>query len=433
MPGRQCVALRPLLPKTSLVLHARSIAYFALVPSTVKQPDFRLLFEGAPGLYLVLTPDLKIVAMSEAYLRATMTQRADILGRGLFDVVPDNPDDPAASGVANLRASIDRVREQCVADTMAVQKCDIRRPESEGGGFEERFWSPTNSPVLDGKGELLFIIHRVEDVTEFVRLKQVGSEVRTRADKMEAEVYLRAQEVAEANRQLARIAAQLESANQELESFSYSVSHDLRAPLRVIDGFSLALLEDYGPSLPAEGQDLLARMRRQAQRMARLIEDLLEFSRLGRKALDVAPVDLAALAQAVVQELVQANVDRKVEVTVAPLPPAMGDRGLLRQVLTNLIGNAFKFTRQRRDARVEIGSRDEGGERVYYVRDNGAGFDIRYANTLFGVFQRLHPAAEFEGTGVGLALVQRIIHRHGGRVWGDARVNEGATFHFTLP
>jgi len=185
--------------------------------------------------------------------------------------------------------------------------------------------------VLDGKGELLFVIHRVEDVTEF-----------------------------------ARIAAQLESANQELESFSYSVSHDLRAPLRV-------------------------------------------------------------------QELVQANADRKVEVTVAPLPPAMGDRGLLRQVLTNLIGNAFKFTRQRPDARVEIGSRDEGGERVYYVRDNGAGFDIRYANKLFGVFQRLHPAAEFEGTGVGLALVQRIIRRHGGRVWGEARVNEGATFHFTLP
>jgi len=247
---------------------------------------------------------------------------------------------------------------------------------------------------------------------------------------MEAEVYLRAQEVAGSNRQLARIAAQLESANQELESFSYSVSHDLRAPLRVIDGFSLALLEDYGPSLPAEGQDLLARMRRQAQRMARLIEDLLEFSRLGRKALDVAPVDLAALAQAVVQELVQANVDRKVEVTVAPLRPPWATAACCGQVLTNLIGNAFKFTRQRPDARVEIGSRDEGGERVYYVRDNGAGFDIRYANKLFGVFQRLHPAAEFEGTGVGLALVQRIIRRHGGRVWGEAPCERGGHVPF---
>ena len=399
----------------------------------VKQPDFRLLFEGAPGLYLVLTPDLKIVAVSEAYLRATMTQRDAILGRGLFDVFPDNPADPAATGVANLRASLDRVRGQHVADTMAVQKYDIRRPESEGGGFEERFWSPTNSPVLDEKGEVVYIIHRVEDVTEFVRLKAMGSEVRTRAEKMEAEVYLRAQEVAEANRHLAQLAAQLENANQELESFSYSGSHDLRAPLRVIDGFSLALLEDYGTSLPREGQDLLARVRQQAQRMAQLIEDLLEFSRLGRKPLDVTSVDLAALVQAVVQELQQANADRTVAVTVAPLPPAMGDRALLRQVLTNLIGNAFKFTRQRPDAQVEIGFRDDNGERVYYVRDNGAGFDMQYASKLFGVFQRLHPAADFEGTGVGLALVQRIIHRHGGRVWGEGQVNEGATFQFTLP
>ena len=398
----------------------------------MKQPDFRLLFEGAPGLYLVLTPDLKIVAVSEAYLRATMTKRAEIIGRALFDVFPDNPDDPAATGVANLRASLDRVRAQRVPDTMAVQKYDIRRAESEGGGFEERFWSPTNSPVLDANGELAYIIHRVEDVTEFVRLKTIGSELGTRAEQMEAEVYLRAQEVAEANRHLAQLAARLETSNQELESFSYSVSHDLRAPLRVIDGFSLALLEDHGKSLPPEGQDLLTRVRQQAQRMAQLIDDLLEFSRLGRKPLDVASVDLAALARTVVQDLGQAITDRKVDVTVGQLPPTMGDRALLRQVLTNLIGNAFKFTRQRPDARIEVGSRDDNGERVYYVKDNGAGFDMKYASKLFGVFQRLHPATDYEGTGVGLALVQRIIHRHGGRVWGEGRQNEGATFSFTL-
>ena len=398
----------------------------------MKQPDFRLLFEGAPGLYLVLTPDLKIVAVSDAYLRATMTKRAEIIGRALFDVFPDNPDDPAATGVANLRASLDRVRAQRVPDTMAVQKYDIRRPESEGGGFEERFWSPTNSPVLDANGELAYIIHRVEDVTEFVRLKTIGSELGTRAEQMEAEVYLRAQEVAEANRHLAQLAARLETSNQELESFSYSISHDLRAPLRVIDGFSLALLEDHGKSLPPEGQDLLTRVRQQAQRMAQLIDDLLEFSRLGRKPLDVASVDLAALARTVVQDLGQAITDRKVDVTVGQLPPTMGDRALLRQVLTNLIGNAFKFTRQRPDARIEVGSRDDNGERVYYVKDNGAGFDMKYASKLFGVFQRLHPATDYEGTGVGLALVQRIIHRHGGRVWGEGRQNEGATFSFTL-
>jgi len=330
----------------------------------VKQPDFRLLFEGAPGRYLVLTPDLKIVAVSEAYLRATRTQRAAIIGRALFEAFPDDPD-------VSLHASLDRVREQRVADT-------------------------TNSPVLDDNGELAYIIHRVEDPT---------------ADKLRARAMV---------------------AEQELESFSYSVSHDLRAPLRVIDGFSLALLEDHGPSLPAEGQDLLGRVRQQAQRMAQLIEGLLQFSRLGRKPLEVAPVDLAALAQTVAQELQQANPDRAVEIKVSGVPPAMGDRGLLRQVLRNLIGNAFKFTRRRPDARVEVGSREDIGERVYYVRDNGAGFDMRYASRLFGVFQRLHPADEFEGIGVGLALVQRIIHRHGGRVWGEGRVNEGATFSFTL-
>src|SRR5262245_55757879 len=171
------------------------------------EPDFRALFESSPGLYLVLTPDLTIVAVSEAYLSATMTRREDILGRGIFDVFPDNPEDPNASGVRNLSASLQRVLEERVQDMMPVQKYDIRRPQSEGGAFEERFWSPINSPVFGAIGELRYIIHRVEDVTEFIRLKQFGSEqeklsqeLRTRAEHMEAEVYLRAKQLEEANR-----------------------------------------------------------------------------------------------------------------------------------------------------------------------------------------------------------------------------------------
>jgi signal transduction histidine kinase len=396
---------------------------------------------------LVLTADLTIVAVTDAYLRATMTQRDEILGRGLFDVFPDNPDDPAATGVRNLRASLDRVRQNRVPDTMAVQKYDVRRPESEGGGFEERYWSPTNFPVLDAGGALAYIIHRVEDVTEFVRLKQLGNErealtgqLRARAEQMEGEVYLRSREVAQANQQLheanaelSRLASELKQSNKELESFSYSVSHDLRAPLRAIDGFSQAVLEDYATSLPADGQRLLATIRQNTNRMGRLIDDLLSFSRLGRKELEMVPVDLTALAEAVARELRKAEPERRVEVTVAALPSVQGDYSLLRQVLTNLIGNAFKFTRHRPEARVEIGSRSEGGETAFYVRDNGTGFDVRYAGKLFGVFQRLHRDDEFEGTGVGLALVQRIIHRHGGRVWAEGRVDEGATFSFTLP
>jgi signal transduction histidine kinase len=403
------------------------------LPSDPLMPSaYHLLFEAAPGPYLILTPDLVIAGVNEAYLQATMTKREDIVGRGLFDVFPDNPNDPAPTGARNLRVSLDRVRERRAADTMAVQKYDIRRPESAGGGFEERFWSPTNVPVFDEQGRLAYIIHHVEDVTEFVRLKRLKNErdkatdeLRSRAEKMEAEVYARAQEVAETSRRL-------EEANAELESFSYSVSHDLRAPLRAINGFSQALLEDFGSTLPPDGQSLLARVRENTKRMGQLIDDLLVFSRLGRKPLEMGPVDMAALAEAVMQEVRHADQGRDVEVIVGHLPTAMGDAGLLRQAVSNLVANAFKFTRPRARARIEIGSQADGDETVYYVRDNGAGFDMKYATKLFGVFQRLHRESDFEGTGVGLALVQRIVRRHGGRVWAEAQVDQGATFYFTL-
>jgi light-regulated signal transduction histidine kinase (bacteriophytochrome) len=169
-----------------------------------------------------------------------------------------------------------------------------------------------------------------------------------------------------------------------------------------------------------------------AKRLALMIDGLLAFSRLGRKALERTPVDLASLAQAIVQERRQAESGRDVDVVIGSVPSAMGDAALLHQALSNLVDNAFKFTRRTARAHVEIGSRAEGGETVYYVRDNGAGFDMKYAKKLFGVFQRLHVEADFVGTGVGLALVQRIVHRHGGRVWGDAQVDQGATFYFTL-
>ena len=302
---------------------------------TVAPPDYRLLFETAPGPYLILTPDLTIVAVNAAYLTATMTKREEIVGHGLFEVFPDNPDDPAATGVRNLRTSLDRVRERRAPDTMAVQKYDIRRPESAGGGFEERYWSATNVPVFDAQGKLVYIIHHVEDVTEFVRLKRLDgerhrltAELRSRAEKMDAEVYARAQEVAETGRLL-------EQANAELESFSYSVSHDLRAPLRAINGFSLALLEDYGTTLPPDGQALLARVRENTKRLAQLIDDLLVFSRLGRKPLEMGPVDLASLTQSVVEEQRQADSKRAIEVVVHSLPATLGDAGLLRQALSN--------------------------------------------------------------------------------------------------
>jgi signal transduction histidine kinase len=227
--------------------------------------------------------------------------------------------------------------------------------------------------------------------------------------------------------------AELEAANRELEAFSYSVSHDLRSPLRALDGYTRILLEDHAPELAGAVQEYVRDIRRNARKMGQLVDDLLAFSRLGRQGLQTRPVAPAALVRQALEDLRAEHEGRQVDVVVGDLPTCRADPALLRQAWVNLIGNALKYTNKRSDARVEIGSRREAGEVVYFVRDNGVGFDMRYAGKLFGVFQRLHKAGEFEGTGVGLAVVQRIVHRHGGRVWAEAALGQGATFFFTLP
>jgi signal transduction histidine kinase len=225
----------------------------------------------------------------------------------------------------------------------------------------------------------------------------------------------------------------LENANRELEAFSYSVSHDLRTPLRSIDGFAQALVEDYWDRLDDTGRDYLSRIRAAAQRMGALIDDLLSLSRVSRAQLRTGDVDLSALVREIAARLQEQEPDRRVDWRVEPDVLVTGDASLLRVALDNLLGNAWKFTAKEPGARIEFArERLPGGGEAYVVRDNGAGFDMAYASKLFGAFQRLHPAAEFPGTGVGLAIVQRAVRRHGGRVWADARVNGGATFSFTL-
>jgi len=226
--------------------------------------------------------------------------------------------------------------------------------------------------------------------------------------------------------------AQLEAANKELESFSYSVSHDLRAPLRGIDGFSQALLEDYGDRLDAQGKSYLQRVRAASQRMAELIDDMLSLSRVSRGEMKSETVDLGALAQNIAAELQSADRRRQVEFTIAAGLLAKGDTRLLRVVLENLLRNAWKFTGKNSTAKIEVGVDRQNGQPVYFVRDDGAGFDMAYAEKLFGAFQRLHSSTEFQGTGIGLATVQRVIRRHGGRVWAESKVGQGATFYFTL-
>ena len=226
--------------------------------------------------------------------------------------------------------------------------------------------------------------------------------------------------------------AELRAANQELESFSYSVSHDLRAPLRAIAGFVQILDEDYGPTLDPNARKHLERVKVNASRMGQLIDDLLNFSKIGRVAMKPQVVDLTAMAKQAADDAI-ALAEKKVDVTIETLPPAYGEPSLLKQVFANLLANAVKFSARVDAPAITIGSKVENGRVIYFVRDNGVGFDDRYAEKLFGVFQRLHRATDFEGTGVGLAIVHRVISRHGGRVWAEGKVLGGATFYFTLP
>jgi PAS domain S-box-containing protein len=234
------------------------------------------------------------------------------------------------------------------------------------------------------------------------------------------------------HRELSHRLVELEAANRELESFSYSVSHDLRAPLRAMDGFSQAVLEDEGGRLGPRGADYLGRIRQAALRMSALIDALLTLSRLARLEPKRQPVDVSGLAEAVVRELRQVDPGREVDVRIEPGLAAEADPRLVRAALENLLGNAWKFTSRGGPARIELFAERAGSERVFRVRDDGVGFDMQYAGKLFGAFQRLHGAAEFPGTGIGLATVQRIVRRHGGRIWAESAPGRGATFSFTL-
>jgi light-regulated signal transduction histidine kinase (bacteriophytochrome) len=238
---------------------------------------------------------------------------------------------------------------------------------------------------------------------------------------------------AELERLVAERTAQLAAANRELEGFSYSISHDLRAPLRAIEGFSQILEEDYGARLDDEGRRLLGVVRDSAKKMSALIDDLLAFSRLGRQAIKPVEIRMDDLAREVFEEILsQAGANRS-QFIIHPMPGATGDRALLRQVWMNLLSNAVKYSANREQPVIDVGGQLNGSEAVYYVKDNGAGFDMQYYDKLFSVFQRLHPEEEFSGTGIGLAIVQRVVTRHGGRVWAEGKPGVGAVFYFSLP
>ena len=308
----------------------------------------------------------------------------------------------------------------------SVVRNAFRRAVADGEAYDveveliradgDRIWVRTVGQPVSENGAVVRVTGTILDITE---RKQAEERIRRLNEKLEERVLTRTVE--------------LEAANRELESFAYSVSHDLRAPLRALDGFSAILLDDYGEQLDEKGRGYLDRIRAADQRMGALIDALLELLRLNRGELRRERVDLSELARRVAAELVEAEPERAVEFVVAEGLEASADRSLVRALLANLIGNAWKFTARHEAARIEVGAQEVDGERVFFVRDDGAGFDMAYADKLFGAFQRLHSPGEFEGLGIGLATVQRIISRHGGRVWAEGEVEKGATIYFTLP
>ena len=368
------------------------------------EEPFRALVEVAPQPIVAVDEQQRIVLFNARARDVFGYSLNEVLGQPLLMLLPER------SRTEHSEVHVPAFASSAVESRRMAERQEVFARRKDGSEFPAEAGI---SRVRVGDRTLLMAV--LEDISARRRHED---EIRALNEELERRVIERT--------------AELEAATRELEGFSYSVSHDLRAPLRAIDGFSRILLDEYAAQLPAEAHRYLDVVRANAQRMGRLVDDLLAFSRLRNAELNRETLDLGTLTRDVIAELERDIGEREVRFTVQPLPPAHGDHALLRQVLVNLLGNALKFTRPRVVAEIEVGVEDADGEHVYFVRDNGVGFDMEYSGKMFGVFQRLHRDDEFEGTGVGLAIVQNIVIRHGGRVWAEAAVDQGTTVYFNL-
>lgn len=410
-------------------------------------PDFRRVFESAPGAQMLLSPDLVIVDVSDAFLAVSMSRREEIVGRPLFEVFPDVPGDPEADGSRNLRASLEHVLRQKVTDVMPVQRYDVRRPEEPGGGFEERWWSPVNAPILGDDGEVAYILQRVEEVTALVQAE--GGEPRVMGashdalERMRVEVLARSREVAEMSRRLKEANLELERlADAERETqmlkdeFLATVSHELRTPLTSVIGY-LHLVLQGGYALDPEVRGHLLVSERNGERLLALVEELLLIAqyRTGHLRPARRPVDMTALVQealAAARPAADAS-GLRVESEIASVEPLAGDAGRIRQLLDNLVSNAVKFTPPGGTVWVRLEARDEA-VRVS-VTDTGPGIPLEEQERLFDRFYRASGASEDEvpGTGLGLAIARAIAEAHGGGITLRSRLGSGSTFLVDLP
>ncbi len=415
--------------------------------------DFRAVFESAPAAYLLLTPELVVVAVSDAYLRATLTERDQIVGRRLFDVFPDNPDDPAASGVRNLQASLQRVLQTGCGDAMAVQKYDVRRPTTEAGQaeFEERFWSPYNAPVLDPSGKLAYIVHSVEDVTEFMQLKahqsaegKLTEELRARTETMEAQAYVRAQEIARANDQLRKAnaeLAQLYRKTKELDElktqFFANVSHELRTPLALIIGPTQKMLS--AALFDEAAQSDLRVVLRNAQLLHRRVNDLLQFQKLdaGKESLQRSWTDLAALLRLAAGHFDGLASERDIVFELQTGAPVFADidREKVQRVLINLLSNAFKFSSANGRVRCSLSCDEAGQCAKIEIADSGPGIQPEHWELIFERFRQVDggSARAHEGTGLGLAIARELTELHGGTLSVGRASEGGALFSMVIP